>query len=119
MPGEICGGISCFARFRAVRDLRFSDGSASLGFGGTRGLAAGKWGDLRGLFQIQTGRAEHDVFLARSLVVKLKHAQNKFCGLTAVIQSRNRRCRVFGCRELFVCPRAGEERQGVSGYCST
>ena len=31
---------------------------------------------------------EHDVFLARSLVVKLKHARDKSRGLAAVIQSR-------------------------------
>jgi len=38
--------------------------------------------------QIQTWRAEHGVFLARSSVVQLKHAQDKSCGLAAVIQSR-------------------------------
>ena len=85
---------------------------------GTRGLAAEEWGDLRGLVPIQTGRAEHGVLLARSVFGKLKHAQDKSCGLTAVIQSRIRRCRVFVRRDLFVRPRAGEEREGVSGIVS-
>ena len=76
----------------------------------SRGLAAEEWGDLRGLVPIQTGRAENGANLARSVFVKLKHA---------VIQARIRRCRVFVGRDLFVCPRAGEERQGVSGYCFT
>ena len=55
---------------------------------GTRGFSAGTWSDLRGLLPIQTGRAEHDVHLARSVFVQLKHAQNKFCGLAAEIQAR-------------------------------
>ena len=110
MPGEICGGISCDAGFRDLRDLCFSEGSASLGFWGTRDLVAGKWGDLRGLIPIQTGRAEHGVFLARSLVVKLKHAQDKSCGLTAVIQARIWRYRVFGVSGP-VCPASRGQRK--------
>jgi len=38
--------------------------------------------------RLQIGRAEHEGFLARSVFVQLKHAQDKSCGLTAVIQAR-------------------------------
>ena len=63
--------------------------------------------------RLQIGRAEHGVFLARSSHVKLKHAQNKFCGLAAVIQARIRRCRVFGIPDPYGSDRAGIPGQGA------
>ena len=43
---------------------------------------------LAHFFRFRHNKPKHEVNLARSSVVKLKHAQNKFCGLAAVIQSR-------------------------------
>ena len=60
----------------------------------------------------------HPTALARSLFVQPKHAQDKSCGLAAVIQSGIRRCRVFVYRDLIVYPRADEEYQGFSGIVS-
>jgi len=70
-------------------------------------------------FRFKPDEPGHGANLARSLFGWLKHAQDKSCGLTAVIQARIRRCRGYVCRKLIVCPRAGEERQGGSGYCFT
>ena len=68
--------------------------------------------------RLQIGRARHGDNLARSVFGKLKHAQDKSCGLAAVIQSRIRRCRVFVYRDLIVYLRAAEEYQGFSGIVS-
>ena len=46
------------------------------------------WAIPARLNRFRNDEPKHEVNLARSSVVKLKHAQNKFCGLAAVIQSR-------------------------------
>ncbi len=43
---------------------------------------------LAGRFRFNPDEPEHGGNLARSSVVQLKHAQDKSCGLAAVIQSR-------------------------------
>ena len=76
----------------AAHDLRFWDGSASLE---SKGRADGKPENLpipAGCFSFRPDEPEREDNLARSSHVRLKHAQDKSCGLTAVIQSRNRRC---------------------------
>ncbi|MBQ5356281.1 MAG: hypothetical protein IIU08_10475 [Clostridia bacterium] len=60
-----------------------------------------------GLYGLQLERAEHGANPARSSVVQLKHAQDKSCGLAAVIQSRIERGQCAGflpnvSRETFV-----------------
>ena len=56
---------------------------------------------------------------ARSLFGHPKHAWSKLLGLAAEIQARIRRCRTFGCRDLKVCPRADQEKQGGRGNVSS
>ena len=55
-------------------------------------MGALRWdsGDAR-FCRLQIGRAEHGDNPARSVFVQPKHAQDKSCGLTAVIQSRMER----------------------------
>ena len=49
-----------------------------------------------GLYGLQLERVEHGANPARSSVVQLKHAQDKSCGLAAVIQSRIERGQCAG-----------------------
>ena len=82
-----------------VRDLRFLDGSASLGWKG-RAVMKLKQGAIPALpNRFRHDEPEHGANLARSSACSLTHAQNKFCGLTAEIQARIRRCRVSVRRE--------------------
>ena len=57
---------------------------------------------LARLYRFNPDEPVNEDNLARSLVVQSKHARSKLLGLAAVIQSRNRRCRVFVYRDLKV-----------------
>ena len=57
---------------------------------------------LAGCCRFNPDEPENEDNLARSLVVQSKHARSKLLGLAAVIQPRNRRCRVFVYRDLKV-----------------
>ena len=71
-----------------MRDLCFFIWERFAGMEGTRARSAGEWGNPRGLIQIQTDKPENEGNLARSVFVQPKHAQDKSCGLAAVIQAR-------------------------------
>ena len=66
---------------RAVRDFRFISLERIAGIRGTRGRSAGEGSDLRGLVQIQPGRAWEGRQPRAVFGVQLKHAQDKSCGL--------------------------------------
>ena len=51
--------------------------------------------------------------------VRLNPCAEQVLRAPPAFQARIRRCRAFVRRDLFVRPRAGEEKQGVSGYCFT
>ena len=67
----------------------FSGGFEGKGVGvGRAGLQSVNGAIPAGMDRFKPDEPENEANLARSSVVKPKHAQNKFCGLAAVIQSR-------------------------------
>ena len=75
------GGVRCGI-------IGFLYGSASLGFKGRAVVQPGDGAIFAGPYRFRHDEPEHGVLLARSVFGKLKHAQDKSCGLAAVIQSR-------------------------------
>ena len=97
-------------RGRVLLEFRFLSGSAppaALGFGRRAVVQPGNGGIFAGFCKFKPDEPEREDNLARSVIVQLKHAQDKSCGLAAEIQARIRRCRVFGIADLIVYPRAG------------
>ncbi|MBQ5355701.1 MAG: hypothetical protein IIU08_07515, partial [Clostridia bacterium] len=90
-----------------MRDFWLFYGSAppaAQGFGGRAVVRPGNGAIFAGFFKFKPDEPVRGDNLARSLFVQPKHAQNKFCGLTAVIPARIRRCRDFGIPDLIVYP---------------
>ena len=68
--------------------IGFLYGSASLEWMVRADLQPVHGAIFAGLYELQLERVEHGANPARSSVVQLKHAQDKSCGLAAVIQAR-------------------------------
>ena len=66
----------------------FLYGSAPLGFGGRAVVQPENGAIFADFFKFRPDEPERGDNLARSVFVQLKHAQDKSCGLAAVIQSR-------------------------------
>ena len=64
-----------------MRDLRFLYGSASLGWKGRAVVQPENGAIFADFFKFKPDEPVRGDNLARSVVVQLKHAQNKFCGL--------------------------------------
>ena len=98
---------------RAVRDLSFLYGSASLGFGGRAVVQPGKGAIFAGWFRFKPDEPVREDNPARSLFVQFNPCAEQVLRPPAEIQARIRRCRVFGIPDLFVYPRADHERHGI------
>ena len=95
----------------AVRDLCFLYGSAPPATQGWKGRAAlqRKHGAIPAGFCRFRNDERNMASTSRGLWRAVETCAEQVLRPPAEIQARIRRCRVFGCRDLKVCPRADQE----------
>ena len=84
-----------------------------------RGVQPGNGAIFAGFCKFKLDEPENEANLARSVVMQSKHARDKSRGLRQRFNRAFGVVRAFVRQDLIVCPRAGEEKQRVSGCCFT